>query len=211
MDYEAVAVKRQSLVTFMDVDFEVVTWAPAQADADLLIACMFEREMPGTHLSGGMLQLDEALGGALTRLREESSFRAQEMETLLIRTVPASVRARSILVIGLGDPLSLSSAILERALRVALREAVRLGASSVSFAPDLIDAGQTDLSSLDVEGAMVRGVLGALHAEHRLAELGRAPFPAIRGWAFETGLAHFQAAKESFLRAFRNWTDLAAH
>jgi hypothetical protein len=195
-------IKRHSLLTMKNVKFEVIAWAPSQADVDLSIACMFEREMPGSLLSGGLLQFNQAIGGALTKLRDEGSFRAQEMETLLLRPALSSVRAHAILIIGLGNPLAFSSAILERALRVAFREAVRFGASTVAFAPNLIDAGQIDVTSLQVEAAMVRGVVGALQAEHRLVELGLADPPAIRSWAFDTGPAHFDTAAKKFLKAF---------
>jgi hypothetical protein len=194
--------RRKSLRTIAHVSFEIVTWAPSEADVDLSIACMFERDMPGTTLSGGLLQLDEALGAALTNLRNEGSFRAQEMETLLIPRPPTQMPARGILIIGLGDPLSLNFAVLERALRVAIREANRLGASTVAFAPNLLDAGLKVLPSLHVEAAMVRGVISALNAEIRLSELGLAPPPSIRNWSFETGSTHFDAATEAFLRAF---------
>jgi hypothetical protein len=195
-------IRRKSLQTIGHVGFEIVTLAPSEADVDLSIACMFEHDMPGTTLSGGLLQLDEALGAALTKLRDEGSFRAQEMETLLIPRPPTHVPARGILIIGLGDPLSLNSDVLERALRVAVREANRLEAATVAFAPNLLDAGLKVLPSLHVEAAMVRGVISALNAEISLAELGLAPPPSICNWSFETGPAHFDAATEEFLKAF---------
>jgi hypothetical protein len=98
MDSTDIGPKRHLLPRVKDVDCEIVSWAPSEADVDLSIACMFEREMPGAHLAGGLLQLDEALGGALTRLREEGYFRAQEMETFLVQTPPQLVRARRVLL-----------------------------------------------------------------------------------------------------------------
>jgi hypothetical protein len=204
MDSTDIGPKRHLLPRVKDVDCEIVSWAPSEADVDLSIACMFEREMPGAHLAGGLLQLDEALGGALTRLREEGYFRAQEMETFLVQTPPQLVRARRVLLIGLGNPLTLSSAILERALRVAVREAVRLGATTVAFAPNLLDAGLRDVASLQVEVAMVRGASSALLAEYRLSELGLASPPAIQRWSFDVGPSHFDSATASFTSAFES-------
>ena len=208
MENEGIAVKRQPLPTVRNVEFEVVTWAPDQADADLSIACMFEREMPGSQLSGGLLKLDDVFGGALTRLRDEGSFQAQEMETLVIRKPPAPVKARAIMLIGLGDPLTLSSAVLVRALRVSFHEAARLGVSTVAFAPNLLDAGLSNLAPLGVEAAMVSGVLGALNAEHRFAELGIATPPTVRRWVFDTGAAHFDIVAKSLLTAFGRFTSV---
>jgi hypothetical protein len=208
LENEGNSIKRQSLMRSANVEFEVVTWAPSQADVDLSVACMFERETPGAHLSGGLKQLDEALGGALTGLREEGSFRAQEMETVLVRKPPMQVRAQWILIIGLGNPLTLSSETLERALRVSVREAIRVQACTVAFAPNLLDAGLTDLEFLHVEAAMVRGVISGLHAEYRLAEIGLAALPEIQRWAFETGSAHFEAVTGELLRAFNRFAEI---
>lgn len=191
-----------------DVRFETVTWPPGHADVDLSIACMFEREMTEAHLTGGLQQLNDALGGVLTALRNEGYFRAQEMETLLVRTPPIRVVARSILIIGLGSPITFGPAILERATRVAVREAIRLGASTVAFAPSLLDEGLTNVASLQVEAAMVRGIVSALQAEYRLSELGLASSPVTRSWAFDTGPAHFDAATAGFMKAFRSFTAL---
>jgi hypothetical protein len=187
--------RRQALPTIRNVAFEIVTWAPSQADVDLSIACMFEREMPGAQLAGGLLQLDEAFGGALTRQREEGAFAAHERETLLIRKPPASVQAQAVLLMGMGDPTTLSSAVIEGVLRVAFHEAVRFGASTVAFAPSLLDAGLANLAPLDLEAAMVRGVLGALRAEQS----------GVRKWVFDAGAAHFDAVAKSFLRAFEQF------
>jgi hypothetical protein len=54
--------------------------------------------------AGGLLHLDQALGGTLTSLRRSGHFRADAMETLLLDRPPATIHARSVLVIGLGDP-----------------------------------------------------------------------------------------------------------
>lgn len=66
------------------VVFDVVAWGPAHADVDFSVACMFEHEADGAAISGGLLALDQALGGHLTRMRADGAFLAQPMETLLI-------------------------------------------------------------------------------------------------------------------------------
>jgi hypothetical protein len=202
VDNKDIGPQRHLLMTVKGIEFETVSWAPSEADVDFSIACMFEREMPGVHLVGGLMQLDEALGGALSRMRDEGYFRAQEMETLLVQTPSPPVRARRVLLVGLGNPLTLSSAIFERALRVAVREAFRLGATTAAFAPNLLDAGVTNVASLQVEAAMVRGASSALLAEYRLSELGFASPPVMRRWSFDVGPAHFESATASFTRAF---------
>jgi len=184
------------------VTFDVVAWGPAQADVDFTVACMFEHEMPGAAMAGGLLALDRALGGQLARLRAAGAFRAQPMETLLVTSPPPAVTARAVLVIGLGDPTALDGETLRRATRVALREAVRHGAVSMAFAPSVLDAGHTDNAPLDMQTVMLDGMLGALRAEHLLAAAGLAAAPALRACSFDVGAPRPQAAALSFVAAF---------
>ncbi|MFS2019743.1 hypothetical protein ACEN88_24570, partial [Massilia sp. CT11-108] len=48
------------------VQFDVVAWGPSHADVDFSVACMFEHELGGG-MAGGLLALDQALGGQLSR------------------------------------------------------------------------------------------------------------------------------------------------
>jgi hypothetical protein len=162
---------------------------------------MFEHEL-GAGMAGGLLALDQALGGALSRLRASSAFRAQPMETLLVTMPPPGVAARTVLVIGMGDPAALDGDVLRRACRVAMREAIRHGAVSMAFAPSVLDAGHTDNAALDMQEVMLDGMLGALRAEHMLAEAGLADAPALRHCTFDVGAPRLQAAGRAFVAAF---------
>lgn len=193
---------RLPIGTANQVVFDVVAWGPARADVDLSVACMFEHEMPGSTMAGGLLGLDQALDGKLSQLRASGAFRAQEMETLLISLPPATVAARALLVIGLGDPEQLSSDTLRRATRVAMREAVRHGALSMAFAPSVLDAGHTDNAALDMPAVMLDGMLTALQAETTLASLGLAPPPALRHCTFDVGAPRLAHAGVAFSAAF---------
>jgi hypothetical protein len=184
------------------VVFDVVAWGPAQADVDISVACMFEHEMDGAGMAGGLLALDRALGGALTHLRAVGAFRAQPMETLLLTTPPPAVPARALLVVGLGDPALLDGDVLRRATRVAMREAIRHGARSMAFAPSVLDAGHTDNAALDMQMVMLDGMLGALRAERMLAAAGLARAPALRQCSFDVGAPRANAAAQAFAAAF---------
>jgi hypothetical protein len=188
------------------VAFDVVAWGPAQADVDFSVACMFEHEMGQAGVAGGLLALDQALGGQLTRLRAAGAFRAQPMETLLITSPPPGVAPRAVLVIGLGDPAALDGETLRRATRVAMREAIRCGARSMAFAPSVLDAGHTDNAALHMQEVMMDGMLGALRAEHMLAEAGLARPPALRHCTFDVGVPRAQAAGIAFATAFARLT-----
>lgn len=183
------------------VVFDVVAWGPSHADVDVSVACMFEHEMNGG-MAGGLLALDQALGGQLARLRSAGAFRAQPLETLLITSPPPAVVPRAVLVIGMGDPALLDGEMLRRACRVALREAVRHGAVSMAFAPSVLDAGHTDNAPLDMQNVMLDGMLGALRAEHMLADAGLAPPPSLRHCTFDVGAPRAQAAGRAFAQAF---------
>ncbi len=184
------------------VAFDVAAWGPAQARVDLSVACMFEHELGDAGMTGGLLALDHALGGHLARLRAAGAFRAQPMETLLATTPPPGLAARAVLVIGMGDPGALDGEVLRRATRVAMREAIRFGAGSMAFAPSVLDAGHTDNAGLDMQMVMLDGMLGALRAEHMLAEAGLAGAPALRRCSFDVGAPRLQAAGLAFQQAF---------
>ena len=184
------------------VVFDLVAWGPSQADVDLSVACMFERELGGAGMTGGLLALDQALAGQLTRMRTAGAFRAQPMETLLVTSPPPGLAPRAVLVIGMGDPAALDGDMLRRATRVAMREAIRFGAESMAFAPSVLDAGHTDNAALDMQEVMLDGMLGALRAEHMLAAAGLAGAPALRHCSFDVGAPRLQAAGRAFAAAF---------
>jgi hypothetical protein len=191
------------------VVFDVVAWGPAQADVDFSVACMFEHEVDGAPMAGGLLALDTALGGQLTTLRAAGAFLAQPMETLLVTMPPPGVKARAVLVIGMGDPAALDGGTLRRATRVALREAIRHGATSMAFAPSVLDAGHTDNAALDMQHVMLDGMLGALRAEQMLAAAGLAAPLTLRQCSFDVGAPRVQAAGAGFAAAFGRLTAAA--
>jgi hypothetical protein len=164
---------RKRLGTHRGIEFDVAAWAPHEADVDLSFACLFEHESAGADLSGGMLHLDQALGGALTALRAAGTFRARPLETLHVRIPPAGVRPRALMVIGLGEPTHLRSGLLERAAFLALSEAIRLNAGTAAFAPNLLDAGVTHAASLQIEKEMLEGAFSSLALAIQLVAQGK--------------------------------------
>lgn len=207
---EAHAPARFTIGTAHGVAFDTVAWGPAAAEVDLSVACMFEHEAAGAVIAGGLLALDRALGGLLTRVRASGAFRGEEMETLFVSLPPPAVPARAVLVIGLGRPAALSQDILRRATRVAMREAIRLGAASLAFAPSVLDAGHTDNAALDMPRVMLDGMLGALAAEQQLADDGFARPLVLRSCTFDVGAARVEAAALAFAAAFTRLTGQAA-
>ncbi|WP_176461036.1 M17 family peptidase N-terminal domain-containing protein [Janthinobacterium sp. PC23-8] len=189
------------------VSFDVAAWGPAMADVDLSVACMFEHEVGDAPIAGGLLALDQALDGQLTRLRASGAFRAQPMETVLITTPAPGMAPRAILLIGLGDPGELSSDVLRRATRVAMREAIRHGARTMAFAPSVLDAGHTDNAALNMPEVMLDGMLGALAADLLLAETGLASEPLLQHCTFDVGAPRIESAALAFQAAFAKLHD----
>jgi hypothetical protein len=184
------------------VAFDVVAWGPAHAEVDFSVACMFEHEVDGADIAGGLLQLNEALGNELTRLRSDGLFRAQSMETLLITKPPASIKARAVLVIGLGDPSTLDGDRLRQATQLAMREAIRYGARSMAFAPSVLDGGHTNNAALRMQEVMLAGMLNGLRTELALAAAGLTQRPALQQCTFDVGAPRLEGAAESFAAAF---------
>src|SRR5262245_15042496 len=112
---------------------------PYDADVPLQIVCYF-RKKDGQTLKGAPVELDKRLGGVIANLRDRGEFAGDELETLVIDT-GGKIPAKQLLLIGLGDQQSLSLEGMERVGRVAYREAARLGATKVAFAPLIRDQG----------------------------------------------------------------------
>lgn len=88
-----------------------------------------------TDLDPSLAELDEALGGALTRALDRGAFRGSRDETLHLDG--ASARAERVLLVGMGTPTDRPSA-LRRSASVLGRQAHRMGVGSVAvFAPGM--------------------------------------------------------------------------
>ena len=82
---------------------------------------------------GAPVELDKKLGGVIGAIRERGEFAGHTTETLLIIPPPNSIKAKALLLIGLGDEESLSLKVLEQVGKTAIREAARLGISRVAL------------------------------------------------------------------------------
>jgi Cytosol aminopeptidase family, N-terminal domain len=163
---------------------------------------MFEREMPGAAMGGGLLHLDQVLGGALARWRASGDFRAETMETLLLERPPNGIRAKTIMLIGLGDPTALQADLLGRATRAAFREASRLRAATVAFAPSLLDTGLLPQAIDGAPAAMMNGLLTAMASKWQLAQAGLSVEPRTSRWSFDAGASRLEDVAAAFKGAF---------
>lgn len=165
---------------------------PYSAETPLQVVCYFKYTSEGVkRMSGAPVELDKHLGGVIASLRERGEFVGDDLETILIIPPEGSIKAKALLLIGLGDEATLSLDKMERVGKVALREASRLGTKKVAFAPFIRDQGNSKFSAGDVARAVIRGVLLANDTERRLQKesLGK-PF-TLEEWSEEAGPTYF--------------------
>src|SRR5438552_12286911 len=135
-------VKEKALDAPNKVTIKVRMEGPYTADVPLQVVCYFKYTPAGAkRMSGASVELDKRLGGVIASLRERGEFVGDELETLCITPPKDSIKAKALLLVGLGNEESLSLQVMERVGRVSLREAVRLGAKRVAFAPLIRDQG----------------------------------------------------------------------
>ena len=185
------AVKEATVPAPNGVTLKVRMEGPYTADVPLQVVCYFRYTEAGAkRMAGGTVELDQRLGGVIAALRGRGEFKGAELETLLITPPAGSIKAKALLLVGLGDEDRLSLETAERVGSVAMREAARLGVGRVGFAPLIRDQGNTKLGTGEVETAVTRGVLLAYDTERRLPEEGLAkPVRAGRsgGWGPDRG------------------------
>jgi hypothetical protein len=165
---------------------------PYTALVPLQVVCYFKYTPEGARrMSGAPVELDKRLGGVIASLRERGEFVGDQLETILIIPPKDSIKAKALLLVGLGDEEGLSLNLMEAVGRVAVREAARLGIGQVAFAPLIRDQGNSKFPTGDVANAVVRGVLLAYDTQQRLQkeELDK-PF-TLDEWRVEAGTAYF--------------------
>jgi hypothetical protein len=174
---------------------------PYDAEVPLQVVCYFKHKPGGDTTLGAPVELDKRLGGVIASLRDRGEFVGDELETILLSPPEGAIKSNSLLLIGLGDEESLSLERMERVGRVALREASRLGAKRVAFAPLIRDQGSTRFGTGDVANAVVRGVLLARDTESRLQKQGLAQAYTIEEWVSEAGPKYFDETVSAVARA----------
>jgi hypothetical protein len=165
---------------------------PYDAEVPLQIVCYFKHTSDSdSRLKGAPVELDKHLGGLIGSLRARGEFSGDALETFLIDAPEETIKAKRLLLIGLGEESSLSLARMEQVGRTALREAVRMGAAKVAFAPLIKDAGNDALAAGDVENAIIRGMLLAYDTEVRLQKQGFAKAMTLESWIVEAGPTYY--------------------
>jgi hypothetical protein len=203
------AVKETALEASNKVRVKVRMEGPYTADVPLQVVCYFMYTPEGAkRMSGAPVELDKRLGGVIASLRERGEFGGDQLETILITPPKDSIKAKGLLLVGLGDEDTLSLKLMEDVGRVALREASRLGIGRVAFAPLIRDQGNSKFATGEVEKAVVRGMLLAYDTEKRLQKQGLGKDFTLEEWWVEAGPTYFDETVAGVMKASTEATDL---
>ncbi|AOH85154.1 hypothetical protein AWL63_15495 [Sphingomonas panacis] len=175
------------------VEIAVAPRDAVTAQVEIAAAGMFTHELAADGPAGGLLDLDTAMGGAVTRLRSDGIFRAAPGEVLALSHVVPPVKASTVLLVGMGDPAAWEATTLHGAVSAAAAEVLRRDAASACFAPSLLDSGIHTVDPDAVAAQMLGGLLRGLAAS---------PDTSLNVWIFCTGLAHIESTRAAFAKAF---------
>src|SRR6266478_5024391 len=167
---------------------------PYTEPADLQIICLFKHKDSGDSYQGAAKDTDAHLGGLLSALRNRGEFVGEPGETFLFTPPKGSIPAKRFMVIGLGDEKDVSLDTLRVVGRVAAREAVRLRAKHVAWAPVIRDEGNSTIDVGEGDRAFVEQMLLAYDTEKRLQAQELAPTFSIDDVVIEAGPAFFDSA-----------------
>lgn len=192
------------------VTLKVRMEGPYTAEVPLQVVCYFKYSAAAAKkMAGAPVELDRHLGGVIGVLRESGDFRGERLESLLIQSPPDSIKAKALLLIGLGDEESLSLEVMEQVGMTALREASRIGATKVAFAPLIRDQGNSKLATGAVETSVVRGMLTAYDTELRLQKEGLSSKFVLEEWWVEAGPAFYDETVTGVKEAAGQAAELA--
>jgi hypothetical protein len=193
-------VKETVLEGSNDVKIKIRMEGPITAETPLQVVCLFKHKESGDKMLSTAVDLDKDLKGVITSLRNRGEFVGEALETLLIVPPAGTIKPQRLLLIGIGDESSFSLERMEAVGRVAVREAARLGASKVAFAPLVRDQGNSQFGTGDVGQHVIRGLLSAYDTERRLQKEGFAKPYTLEEWEEEAGPAFFDETVEGAKR-----------
>ena len=183
---------------------------PYTEPADLQIICLFKHKASGDTYQGAAKDTDEHLHGILSALRNRGEFVGELGETFLFTPPNGSIPAKRFMVIGLGEEKDLSLDSLRVVGRIAAREAVRLNARHVAWAPVIRDEGNTVVGVGEGDRAFIEQMLSAYDTEKRLQAEALAPAFSIEDLVIEAGPTYFDDAAKQVGEGIESMTAVLA-
>src|SRR5258708_17764951 len=178
----------------LGITLSVKMVGPYMEPADLQLICLFKHKASGDTYQGAAKDTDAHLTGLLSALRNRNECVGELGETILFTPPKNSIPAKQFMVIGLGDEKDLSLDTLRLAGRIAAREAVRLKAKHIAWAPVIRDEGNSTIEVGEGDRAFAEQMLSAYDTEQRLQAQGRAPKFTIDSLVIEAGASFFDSA-----------------
>lgn len=167
---------------------------PYMEPADLQLICLFKHKASGDTYQGAAKDTDSHLNGLLSAVRDRGEFVGELGETFLFTPREGSIPAKRFMVIGLGDEKNLSLDSLRVVGRIAAREATRLQARHVAWAPVIRDEGNSTIEVGEGDRAFIEQMLLAYDTEKRLQAQGLAPAFNLQSVVIEAGPSFFDSA-----------------
>ncbi|WP_083724198.1 M17 family peptidase N-terminal domain-containing protein [[Flexibacter] sp. ATCC 35208] len=194
------------------VTIEGLVQGPSATVADLQIACVFEytegdifNAPPALPAAlNGMVHLDEATNGLITEIRKSGQFAGHALETILITPPAGKIKAKKLLLIGLGDRNQFAPGLMTKVGSVAMREALSLNVASLSFASDLKDAGIDSPTALVAEN-VTKGMLQAYKVAEYLKDKHYATFKPLSKVILLAGPSFFTVAGQGIETAIQSF------
>ena len=183
---------------------------PYTEPADLQIITLFKHKASGDTYQGAAKDTDEHLHGILSALRNRGEFVGELGETFLFTPPNGSIPAKRFMVIGLGEEKDLSLDSLRVVGRIAAREAVRLNARHVAWAPVIRDEGNTVVDVGEGDRAFIEQMLSAYDTEKRLQAEALAPAFSIEDLVIEAGPTYFDDAAKQVGEGIESMTAVLA-
>lgn len=196
----AIAKGSELRITDGPMPMRVLVESPAETDAELQIICLFRSE-PSNTLRGSLVETNEKLKGLLDQVRKPELFVGELGETLLIAVPAGSLKAKRVLIVGLGDSGGFVPERMELVGTIAYRETNRLGVRRLFFAPTVIDGGVTKYTTGEVAERVIGGFLRAARTEMVLKDAGASAGTAIEELTYLAGPTHAEDTRQGIEKA----------
>jgi hypothetical protein len=178
----------------------VLAQSPADTATDLQVICLF-RSSPVNTLHGSLTETNEKLNGLLGRVRKPELFRGDLGETLLITPPSASLGAKKLLIIGLGDSQDFSPQKMQLAGEILYAESSRLGIAQPYFAPTILDGGVGKFTTGEVAEQVIAGFLRAAEVERTLRQQNASGPVIVSGLTYLAGVKNVESTRSGIEKA----------
>jgi hypothetical protein len=156
-------------ITGAPISIRILAQSPADTSAELQTICLF-RSTPANTLHGSLTEMNEKLKGLLERIRKPELFMGELGETLVITPPEASLAAKRLLIVGLGDSQTFTPQRMQLVGEILYAEASRLAVTQPFFAPTILDGGVSKFTTGEVAEQVIRGFLRAAAIDRVLGD-----------------------------------------